>query len=249
MSLALLIFIVMGLSAVRTRRAVLLSCQAIFATILGLLFVVNSAFLLIFVEDITEGVYFKEKFRDLASRYLNEEALSVHRKIDIIQSQYECCGSESYHDWIILKEKNRGVYPESCCEHKESDRLAPVECREMNIYREGCAQKVRASIQAGCWTAAICGLILSFVLFVHSFWSWFLMKVFEDDLSENLKHRVLWLRRPYGARSEERRHGHDLNELESTDVRDEYPLEEVPLDESTEEEQPRFSFGRFFRRH
>jgi hypothetical protein len=85
---------------------------------------------------------------------------------DNIQTQFSCCGVDTYTDWFTVVWKNNctGCVPASCCKDKNNCFIQPPSTDPASLYwPDGCAKYI--SDQVGGHIGAVAGVVI-FIVFV-----------------------------------------------------------------------------------
>ncbi|GCB70781.1 hypothetical protein scyTo_0008672 [Scyliorhinus torazame] len=97
---------------------------------------------LFYRKDIAEG--FRNGLGAAIQRYAEDEEKA--NAIDDIQRTLDCCGVESYRDWVVspwsAEQLTNGSVPLSCCTVRRGCQNNPLAPGARGIYQHGCFKKI-----------------------------------------------------------------------------------------------------------
>jgi len=114
----------------------------------------------------------KTEITNIVVNYPSKSAESL----DLMQSNFHCCGSLSYTDWFKTSwSQNKDQVPISCCIKKDvCVHQNLIANNATDIWQEGCYEKMRNTIDKEYTLIGGLGFGSSFIIFFGSVLSWWL---------------------------------------------------------------------------
>ncbi|CAH8457841.1 unnamed protein product [Schistosoma bovis] len=153
-------YIVFGKGCIKYNRCLLVLSCALLLTIL-----------LCKIAVIIVSIFYWPKVREQITEVLHEDlrmynkVAEVRQIVDLIQSNFECCGVENQSDWKFY---NDSSYPQSCCKNRQlEESFSNKEC----IYHQyGCLNFLEREVKRylGYVIGSACTFFLLLLIGLHS---------------------------------------------------------------------------------
>uniref|UniRef100_A0A674ICN6 Tetraspanin n=1 Tax=Terrapene triunguis TaxID=2587831 RepID=A0A674ICN6_9SAUR len=117
---------------------------------------------LFYRRDIAEG--FRAGLREAVRAYGEDEQKAD--ALDSLQRALDCCGAESYRDWLaspwsLAQPGRNGSVPDSCCRARRGCQHSPLPPEARGIHRDGCFAKVSGFVSDNLFYIATAALGLA----------------------------------------------------------------------------------------
>lgn len=112
-----------------------------------------------------------------------------HNSIDLVQSQFKCCGMNNYTDWFTTTWANNHTnVPISCCRNQEV--CVHMDLNPMNvssIYQEGCYMKIKTIIEDEYSLIGGIGFTSAFIILIGALLAWWLASNVKSNRYEEMQ--------------------------------------------------------------